>query len=138
MSFNNIVSCLVLFIIINTATSFSIDSTKSFILDNEGRYSVFHGANVIVKLPPYLPDLDKFDPMNSLNTEYDLKTMKKLGFNMVRLGVIWEAVERQPGVYDMEYLEKVEEIINTLGENGIYTMVDAHQDAFSRNFCGEW
>ena len=137
MSFNNIVSCLVLFIIINTATSFSIDSTKSFILDNEGRYSVFHGANVIVKLPPYLPDLDKFDPMNSLNTEYDLKTMKKLGFNMVRLGVIWEAVERQPGVYDMEYLEKVEEIINTLGENGIYTMVDAHQDAFSRNFCGE-
>ena len=129
-----------LFILLAFATainSFSIDSTKSFILDNEGRYSVFHGVNVIIKLPPYLPDLDKFDPLNSLNTEYDLKTMKKMGFNMVRLGVIWEAVERQPGVYDMDYLQKVEEIINTLGKNGIYTMVDAHQDAFSRNFCGE-
>ena len=128
---------LVLFAFITAIASFSIDSTKSFILDNEGRYSVFHGVNVIIKLPPYLPDLDKFDPLNSLNTEYDLKTMKKMGFNMVRLGVIWEAVERQPGVYDMEYLQKVEEIINTLGKNGIYTMVDAHQDAFSRNFCGE-
>ena len=137
MSPKYILNLFVLFAFITTIASFSIDSTKSFILDNEGRYSVFHGVNVIIKLPPYLPDLDKFDPMNSLNTEYDLKTMKKMGFNMVRLGVIWEAVERQPGVYDMEYLQKVEEIINTLGKNGIYTMVDAHQDAFSRNFCGE-
>ena len=137
MSPKYILNLFVLFAFITTIASFSIDSTKSFILDNEGRYSVFHGVNVIIKLPPYLPDLDKFDPLNSLNTEYDLKTMKKMGFNMVRLGVIWEAVERQPGVYDMEYLQKVEEIINTLGKNGIYTMVDAHQDAFSRNFCGE-
>ena len=137
MSTKYILNLLVLFAFITAIASFSIDSTKSFILDNEGRYSVFHGVNVIIKLPPYLPDLDKFDPLNSLNTEYDLKTMKKMGFNMVRLGVIWEAVERQPGVYDMEYLQKVEEIINTLGKNGIYTMVDAHQDAFSRNFCGE-
>jgi len=137
MSTKYILNLLVLFAFITSIASFSIDSTKSFILDNEGRYSVFHGVNVIIKLPPYLPDLDKFDPLNSLNTEYDLKTMKKMGFNMVRLGVIWEAVERQPGVYDMEYLKKVEEIINTLGKNGIYTMVDAHQDAFSRNFCGE-
>ena len=137
MSPKYILNLFVLFAFITTIASFSIDSTKSFILDNEGRYSVFHGVNVIIKLPPYLPDLDKFDPLNSLNTENDLKTMKKMGFNMVRLGVIWEAVERQPGVYDMEYLQKVEEIINTLGKNGIYTMVDAHQDAFSRNFCGE-
>ena len=63
--------------------------------------------------------------------------MKHLGFNSVRLGVIWEAVEKAPGVYDDEYLDKVEQIINTLGENGIYTMVDAHQDVFSRQFCGE-
>ena len=91
----------------------------------------------MVKLPPYLPTLDKFDPFMSLNTDYDFEIMKKMGFNMVRLGVIWESVEKEPGVYDMEYLDKVEEIINTLGKNGIYTMVDAHQDVFSRNFCGE-
>ena len=118
-------------------SSFSIDDSKNFILDNEGRYSIFHGANVVIKLPPYLPDLDKFDPYMSLNTEYDFQVMKKLGFNSVRLGVIWEAVEKESGVYDMEYLDKVEEIINNLGERGIYTMVDAHQDVFSRNFCGE-
>ena len=123
--------------IISISSKFTIDPTKRFILDKNGRYSIFHGGNVVVKLPPYLPILDKFDYQYSLNTPHDLETMKRLGFNMVRLGVIWEAVEKSPGVYDQDYLNKVEEIINTLGKNGIYTMVDAHQDVFSRTFCGE-
>ena len=128
---------LINFNILTTTNQFSIDPTNRFILDKHGRYSIFHGGNVVVKLPPYLPILNKFDYQYSLNTPHDLETMKRLGFNSVRLGVIWEAVEKAPGVYDDEYLDKVEQIINTLGENGIYTMVDAHQDVFSRQFCGE-
>ena len=128
---------LINFNILTTTNQFSIDPTNRFILDKHGRYSIFHGGNVVVKLPPYLPILDKFDYQYSLNTPHDLEIMKRLGFNSVRLGVIWEAVEKAPGVYDDEYLDKVEQIINTLGENGIYTMVDAHQDVFSRQFCGE-
>jgi endoglycosylceramidase len=46
--------------------------------------------------------------------------------NFVRLGVMWEAVERSPGVYDDAYLDKVEELINRLGKAGIYTLVDMH------------
>lgn len=46
--------------------------------------------------------------------------------NFVRLGVMWEAVERQPGVYDASYLQKIDELITKLGESGIYTLVDAH------------
>lgn len=61
----------------------------------------------------------------------------KWGFNLVRLGVMWEAVERQPGVYDYGYLKKINDLINKLGEKGIYTMVDAHQDVFARSMCGE-
>jgi len=50
---------------------------------------------------------------------------------------MWEAVERTEGVYDEEYLNKVEDLINALGEQGIYTLVDAHQDVFARTMCGE-
>ena len=57
--------------------------------------------------------------------------------NFVRLGVMWEAVERTPEVYDYKYLDKVEELILKLGEAGIYTLVDAHQDVFARVMCGE-
>ena len=130
-------SFFILFSLIISTSQFSIDPTNRFILDNYGRYSIFHGGNVVVKLPPYLPTLDKFDYQYSLNTPLDLETMKRLGFNSVRLGVIWEAVEKAPGVYDMDYLDQVEKIINKLGENGVYTMVDAHQDVFARQFCGE-
>lgn len=59
------------------------------------------------------------------------------GFNFVRLGVMWEAVERSPGFYNETYLEEVNKLINKLGEKGIYTLVDAHQDVFARKICGE-
>ena len=59
------------------------------------------------------------------------------GVTLVRLGVMWEAVERKQGVYDEQYLEQIDSIIKRLGDKGIYTMVDAHQDLFSRDFCGE-
>lgn len=46
--------------------------------------------------------------------------------NFVRLGVMWEGVERAVDTYDMDYLDRVEEMINKLGKAGIYTLVDAH------------
>lgn len=50
---------------------------------------------------------------------------------------MWEAVERSPGEYDMDYLAKVDALITRMGEFGIYTLVDAHQDVFARVTCGE-
>lgn len=57
--------------------------------------------------------------------------------NFVRLGVMWEAVERTEGVYDDAYLDRVEAMVNKLGDAGIYTLVDMHQDVFARTMCGE-
>ena len=56
---------------------------------------------------------------------------------MIRLGVMWESVETAPGVYDQTYLASVNSLVDKLGKNGIYTIVDAHQDLFSRLNCGE-
>jgi endoglycosylceramidase len=50
---------------------------------------------------------------------------------------MWEAVERVPGEYNSTYLDQVTTLINKLGEQGIYTLVDAHQDVFARSICGE-
>ena len=72
----------------------------------------------------------------SLNEE-DMERMKQWGFNIVRLGIIWEAVETAPGVYNHTYLSEVEELVNRLSEKGIYSIIDTHQDLFSRMLCGE-
>ena len=63
--------------------------------------------------------------------------MADWGFNLVRLGVMWEAVETAPGVYNQTYLSEVDKLITKLGEKGIYTLVDAHQDVLARQICGE-
>jgi len=59
-------------------------------------------------------------------TDEEIDMMSLWGINLVRLGVIWEAVEREPGVYDHEYLNQVERLVERLAERGIYTIVDSH------------
>jgi len=104
--------------------------------DHHGRSVLFHGVNIVYKVDPYIPNNDKFDPQTSM-TDEDIDNLVKWGFNFVRLGVMWEAVERSPDTYNHTYLQEVEKLINKMGEKGIYTLVDAHQDVFARHICGE-
>lgn len=97
---------------------------------------VFHGFNVVVKVPPFLPLRDHFDARMSL-TDQEIANMHDWGVNVVRLGVIWEAVETAPGVWNYEFLDEVESLIAKFAEHGIYTIIDTHQDMFSRTLCGE-
>ena len=76
-------------------------------VDAEGRSVLFHGVNVVYKVDPYIPSTGDFDPQNSLNDE-DIANLVKWGQNFVRLGVMWEAVERSEKQYDDAYLDKVE------------------------------
>ena len=93
--------------------------------DAQSRHLTMHGVNVVYKIAPYIPEEDKFDGQNSL-TDADIANLAKWGFNMVRLGVMWEAVEKAPGVYDDKYLNEIDQLITKLGKAGIYTLVDAH------------
>jgi len=56
---------------------------------------------------------------------------------LVRLGVMWEAVETAPDVYNTTYLNELKVLVAKLGTYGIYTMLDAHQDVLTRATCGE-
>ena len=116
--------------------SFSFDPTNSFVLLDDGRYVIFHGVNVVVKLPPFIPDTETFDPYISF-TDEDIQILKRLGINLVRLGIIWESIEYSEGEYNSTHLEKMSEIVDKLEKNDIYVIIDAHQDMFSRLFCGE-
>ena len=53
------------------------------------------------------------------------------GFNLIRLGIFWDAVEPQPGKYDDAYLEKIRKVILEAEKNRLYVLVDMHQDLWS-------
>jgi endoglycosylceramidase len=107
-----------------------------YFVDELGRSRLFHGLNVVVKGTPFIPITDHFDPQMSVSAE-DIANLQTWGFNFIRLGVMWQAVETSPQVYNTTYLAEITTLINTLGAAGIYTLVDAHQDVFARKFCGE-
>lgn len=46
-------------------------------------------------------------------------------------------VEPTRGTYDSNYMNIMKKIVADLAANDIYTLVEMHQDDFSRKFCGE-
>ena len=66
--------------------------------------------NVVVKLPDYLPTQGDFDWQYSIS-DLDLEYLQDIGCKLVRLGVMWEAVETTQGVYDDVYLNSVSALI---------------------------
>ena len=114
----------------------SVNTATRQFNDEHGRSVIFHGVNVAYKVHPYIPSNQTFDGDNSL-TDAEIDQLKKWGFNFVRLGVMWEAVESAPSHYNDTYLDAVEVLINKLGQRVIYTLVDAHQDVLARKHCGE-
>jgi endoglycosylceramidase len=60
-----------------------------------------------------------------------------MGYNTVRIGVLWEGFEPLEGQFNQTYMDEMEKIIDFSSDAGVYPLLDAHQDVWSRKFCGE-
>jgi endoglycosylceramidase len=101
-----------------------------WITDPAGRVLVLHGLNMVYKVPPYYPAAAGFGAD-------DAAFLERMGFNVVRVGVIWKAVEPKPGVYNDRYLRHIGDTVRTLAKHGILSLLDFHQDLYNERFQGE-
>ena len=101
-----------------------------WVTDATGRVVIVHGINMVYKLPPYYPAAAGFG-------NDDAAFLQSVGFNAVRVGVIWKAVEPEPGVYDDGYLNRIAQTVATLARHGIVSLLDFHQDLLNELFQGE-
>jgi endoglycosylceramidase len=113
-----------------SAATLPVGNTGTWLTDADGRVVVLHGVNQVFKVPPYEPSADGFD-------DDDAAFLAANGFTAVRLGVIWAAVEPQPGVYDDSYLDSIAASVQTLAAHGILALLDFHQDLYNEQFQGE-
>ena len=104
--------------------------TGQFLTDATGRTLFFHGVNMVNKFPPY-------DLASIGFGEQDATLLQSSGFNVVRLGVIYAAVQPSPGQFDDTYLASIAATVAMLGQHGILSLIDFHQDQFGSFFMGE-
>ena len=129
-----------LILLITLSSCSPIESDSSFVsvkgqkfIDPQGRQIILHGVNVVCKDPKinYLGD----------ETNDDFAKMRQWGFNCIRLGIIWDGLEPEPGVYDERYLKGIDERIRWAKKNDLYVILDMHQDLYSVLFSDgapEW
>jgi endoglycosylceramidase len=97
------------------------------LVDGQGRTVVLHGVNVVYKLAPYAPAF----------TRADARRLRGWGMNAIRLGVSWKALEPSRGVVDAGYAARVRKLVRIAGAEGLWVLVDMHQDLWSERFGGE-
>jgi endoglycosylceramidase len=125
-------------------------------VDNYGRIVTLHGVNAVYKRPPYELTVTPGSPWSFTST--DAAKIAALGFDVVRLGILWEGLE--PGVggpnnpaicrpgkphtprmlslpIAQAYLRQVTNVVDLLGQFHIHTILDMHQDVYSQAFSGE-
>jgi endoglycosylceramidase len=62
----------------------------------------------------------------------DFAQMRALGFDVVRLVLNWSQLEPTAGTYSSTYLARVAQVVGWARQQGVYVILDMHQDQYSR------
>jgi endoglycosylceramidase len=128
-----------------------------YLYDSSGRVTTLHGVNAVDKHSPFvlIPSSGRRWTFN----RDDARSIASLGFNVVRLGLLWQGIEPGQGgalndpatctvgrptgttmlntaVADI-YLQRLKKTVDLLGQFHVYTLLDMHQDVYSQAFRGE-
>lgn len=101
-----------------------------WLTDASGRVVILHGLNMVYKRAPFTPASAGFGAVAA-------NALASNGFNVVRLGVLYQGVEPNPGVIDSAYLKSLAATVDQLASHGVYSLLDFHQDQMNQEFGGE-
>ncbi len=108
---------------------------------------------VVVKASPYLPDVtgstfcnddtgDLCKAHGNCTTcttfnQADIDHIKSLGWNFIRLGVVWAGAQpSDEDKLDEEFVRRLHDVLNLTDRNNIHVMLDNHGDMVGSAGCG--
>lgn len=68
---------------------------------------------------------------NPLITKETVDTIKKAGFNAVRIPVSWTNHISEDNIIDSEWLDRVNEVVNYVIDNDMYAIINVHHDDYT-------
>jgi endoglycosylceramidase len=104
--------------------------------DTGGRVVILHGLNMVYKVGSYRPADAGFGAD-------DARWLRRQGFNTIRLGIIYKGLEPKPPSrsgalrYRRGYIRSLAGTESLLAKQGIFTLLDFHQDLYNERFQGE-
>lgn len=111
------------------APALPVSHSGRWLVDAHGRVLLLHGVNEVVKTSPW-------DPAALGFSDADAAWLAANGFDLVRLGVMASAALPGPGSVDSAYLGQLLAVARDLGNHGVLTLLDLHQDGFGPAFPG--
>lgn len=141
---SNLKNLICLILIVGVWYIFSVDcaTTKSasssarlsrikvrgkWFVDEQDRVITFRGINAVMKKFPWVPN----QPENDMTNATQVANLRKWGFNVVRLGVMWSGVMPARDFINQTYINEILGIVDLLAANDIYVIIDLHQDMLS-------
>ena len=108
------------------APAATFGSTGRWITYPDGRVFVPHGFNTVVTRAPFA---------NTWFGGADARFLAGLGFTAVRVAILPEALEPEPGRLDAAYVQRFVDQVRLLARYGISTLVALNQDRYAQE-CG--
>jgi endoglycosylceramidase len=120
------------------------------VVDSSGRQVVLKGVNVDGLADYWRADLRTPYPIDPaayadgacppddptvegvMVCDFDFAQMHPLGFNAIRLNISWSLLEPAPGQISQLYLNRIAQVVGWAHAQGIYMVLDLHQDAWSK------
>jgi len=127
-----------LFCVMSCATQ--IEKNNGFLQVKEDRFIDPQGRQVILNGINYISKNPEENYMRSDDPEL-FRVFRDEGINVLRLGIIWDGLEPEPGQYNEAYLKEIDKRIEWAAENDLYVFLDMHQDLFSVKYgdgAPEW
>ena len=95
-------------------------------LDASGQPLLLHGINIASK--------SRQDGYVGDYAAADYAVIQSWGMNCIRLAIFWDGLEPQPGHIDEAYLDRIAERVEWAKAQGLYVLLDMHQDLYSVKF----
>jgi len=111
-----------------TSESDFLTVNGSRFVDAQQRTIILNGVNHVVK------DLNAGFMFSDADDEALFRQFRAWGFSCVRYGIFWEAIEPEPGSINEAYLAQLDKRVKWAADNGIWLVLDMHQDLYGRAF----
>lgn len=112
----------------NSSPNKFVHTNGEILSDSTGKPLLLHGLNLMNKT-----EGEHWAGINK--AAFD--SIKGWGMNCVRLGIFWDGLEPKPGVIDTDYFHHLDSCLVWAKEDGIYVLLDMHQDLYSQKYKGD-